>query len=318
MRVFVTGATGFIGSAVVAELLSNGHEVVGLARSDAAARSLTAAGALPHRGSIEDLDSVRAAASEADGAIHTAFFHKFSHAGLGTRLRVIGGGSPRGIGSRFMAAMLDADRGTIEAIGDSLAGPDRPLVAAFGTMALTPGRVGTESDEVDPDSAGGPRGATERTMLDLASRGVRTSIVRLPPSVHGDGDHGFVAQLVDAARTSGVSSFAGDGRNRWPSVHRLDAAHLFVQALEKAEAGSRFHAVAEEGIPFVEIATAIGGRLGVPVASATPKELTKRLGFMAPFVGVDNPASSSATTALLGWEPTHRTLLDDIEHGTYV
>jgi nucleoside-diphosphate-sugar epimerase len=318
MRVFVTGATGFIGSAVVEELIGNGHEVVGLARSAAAAASLTAAGVIPHRGTIEDLDSLRAAAAGADGAVHTAFFHQFSHARLRTRLRVIAGGSPRGTVSRFLATMVDTDRRAIEAIGTSLAGPDRPLVAAFGTLALTAGRTGTEDDEVDPDSVGGPRGANERAMTGLADRGVRTSIVRLPPIVHGDGDHGFLTQLVSGAREHGVADHAGDGRNRWPTVHRLDAARLFVQALEKGAAGSRFHGVAEEGIPFHDIAGAIGRRLDVPVAAATPAELRARYRYLAMFLGVDNPASSAATRARLGWEPTHRTLLDDIEHGSYV
>jgi nucleoside-diphosphate-sugar epimerase len=318
MRVFVTGATGFIGSAIVAELIGNGHQVIGLARSDAAAESLKAAGAIPHRGSIEDLDSVRAAAAGADGAIHTAFFHQFSHASLPTRLRVIFGGSPRKIVPRFLTTMLAADRGTIEAIGSSLAGPDRPLVAAFGTMALTAGRVATENDEVDPTSAGGPRGGTEQTMLDLASRGVRTSVVRLPPVVHGDGDRGgFLPQMIKAARKHKVSSYAGDGRNLWPSVHRLDAAHLFVQALEKGEAGSRYHAVAEEGTPVIDIATVIGRRLGLPVASASPDEIKARFGFLAPFVGVDNPVTSGSTKARLGWEPTQGQLLEDLEHGNY-
>lgn len=317
MRVFVTGATGFIGSAIVAELIANGHQVVGLARSDAAARSLTAAGAIPHAGSIEDLDSLRAAAAGADGAIHTAFFHQFSHAGLPTRLRVLLGGSPRQIVPRFLEAMLAADRNAMEAIGSSLTGPDRPLVAAFATLALTPGRLGTEDDDVDPEAVGGPRGATERIMLDLAARGVRTSIVRLPPIVHGDGDHGFLPQIIGAARKNKVSSYPGDGRNRWPTVHRLDAAHLFVQALEKGESGSRFHGVAEEGIPLIDLATVLGRHLDLPVAAATEKEIKDRFGFIAPFIGADSPSSSALTQARLGWEPTHRSLLDDLEHGSY-
>lgn len=238
MRVFVTGATGFIGSAVVAELLRDGHEVVGLARSDAAASSLTAAGAIPHRGTIEDLTSLRTGAAGADGAVHTAFFHQFSHAGLRTRLRVVLGGSPRAIAPRFMRAMLDTDRRAIETIGRALGGQDRPIVAAFGTLALTPGRLGTEEDDVDPDSAGGPRGAAEDSMRQLAAEGVRTAVVRLPPIVHGDGDHGFLAQMIAAARKHQVVSYPGDGQNRWPSVHRLDAAHLFVRALEDGQPGS--------------------------------------------------------------------------------
>jgi nucleoside-diphosphate-sugar epimerase len=319
MRVFVTGATGFIGSAIVRELLDNGHEVLGLARSEAAAASLAAAGATPHRGSVEDLDSLRrGAAAAADGAIHTAFFHEFSHASRGTRLRVVLGGSPRNIVPRFMAVMLAADRNAITTIGSALTGPDRPLVAAFGTMALSPGRLGTEEDGVDPAAAGGARGATERAMLELASRGVRTSIVRLPPVVHGDGDRaGFLPRMINVARKNRVSCYAGDGRNRWPSVHRLDAAHLFVQALEKGEAGARYHAVAEEGVPVRDIATAIGRRLDLPVASANAKQVAARFRFIAPFLGVDNPASSTSTRHRLDWEPTRRPLLDDLEHGTY-
>ena len=318
MRVFVTGATGFIGSAVVKELVEGGHEVIGLARSDTAAASLAKAGATPHRGAVEDLDSLRRGAAGADGAIHTAFFHEFSHASVATRLRVMLGGSPRGIVNRFMAAALGADRNAITAIGEALTGPDRALVAAFGTMAMTPGRLATEEDQVDPDAAGGPRGATERAVSDLAARGVRASVLRLPPVVHGDGDHaGFIPRMIRAARKNKVSGYPGDGRNRWPAVHRLDAAHLFVQALEKGDAGARYHAVAEQGIPVADIAAAIGRGLDVPVASATPEQVAKRYGFLAPFLGADNPVSSTLTQNRLGWEPTRRALLDDLQYGDY-
>lgn len=318
MRVFVTGATGFIGSAVVKELIEHGHDVIGLARSDAAAASLVAAGATPQRGSVQDLASVRAGAARADGAIHTAFFHEFSHASLGTRMRVITGGSPRKIVDRFLAATLAADRSAIEAIGTSLNGSDRPLVATFATMALTPGRVGTEDGAIDSNAVGGPRGGTERTMRELATRGVRSSIVRLPPVVHGDGDRGgFIPQMIKAARKNKVSSYALDGGNRWPAVHRLDAAHLFVQALEHGDAGSVFHGVAEDGIPVIDIATAIGRGLDLPVSAATPKQIKDRFGFIAPFIPVDNPVTSASTRTRLGWEPTHPALLDDLTHGTY-
>jgi len=318
MRVFVTGATGFIGTAVVAELVGRGHQVVGLARSARSAAALTAAGAVPHRGSIEDLGSLRAAAADADGAVHLAFFHAFSQASPATRLRVLAGGRPRGIGLRFLAAMVGADRRALETLGGALHGTDRPLVAAFATMALTPGRRGTEEDGPDPEAVGGPRGATEQTMHDLAARGVRSSVVRLPPVVHGDGDHGFLDQMVTAARKAGVVSYAGDGQNRWPAVHRLDAARLFVRALEQGEAGSTYHGVAEEGVPFLDIASALGRGLDLPVAAATPAELTARLGFLAPFVGVDNPVDSTSTRARLSWAPTGPTLLEDLEHGSYV
>ena len=318
MRVFVTGATGFIGSAVVAELLRRDHQVVGLARSARSAAALTAAGAVPHRGSIEDLDSLRAGAAAADGAVHLAFFHAFSQASPATRLRVLAGGRPRGIGPRFLAAMVGTDRRALETLGGALRGADRPLVAAFATMALTAGRRGTEDDAPDPDAVGGPRGATEQTMHELAARGVRTAVVRLPPVVHGDGDHGFLHQLGTAARKAGVVGYAGDGQNRWPAVHRLDAARLFVQALERGEAGSTFHGVAEEGVPFLDIAGALGRGLSLPVAAATPAELAARLGFVAPFVGVDNPVGSDATRARLAWAPTAPTLLEDLGQGSYV
>jgi nucleoside-diphosphate-sugar epimerase len=318
MRVFVTGATGFIGSAIVSELVDGGHEVVGLARSAAAAASLARAGATPHRGSVEDLDSLRSGAAGAHGAVHTAFFHEFSHASVATRLRVMLGGSPRGVVNRFLAAALAADRNAITTIGEALTGPDRALVAAFGTMALTPGRLATEDDQADPHAVGGSRGATERVVSDLAARGVRASVLRLPPVVHGDGDRaGFIPQMIRAARKSNVSGYVGDGRNRWPAVHRLDAARLFVQALEKGDAGAHYHAVAEEGIPVADIAAAIGRGLGVPTAGAAPDEVAKRFGFLAPFLGADNPASSALTHSRLGWEPTGPSLLDDLQHGNY-
>jgi len=256
------------------------------------------------------------------GRIHTAFFHEFSHASLSTRMRVITGGNPRNIVPRFLAATLAADRAAIEAIGVSLNGPDRPLIATFATMALTPGQLGTEDDTIDPNAVGGPRGATERTLGELATRGVRSAVVRLPPVVHGDGDRGgFVPQMIKAARKSEVSSYGLDGGNRWPAVHRLDAAHLFVQALEHGDAGSTYHGVAEEDIPFIDIATAIGRGLNLSVTAATPKEMPKeiknRFGFIAPFIAVDNPVTSASTRTRLGWEPTHRPLLDDLKQGAY-
>ena len=321
MRVFVTGATGFIGSAVVRELIGHGHQVIGLARSDAAAAALAAAGATPHHGSVEDPDSLRRGAADADGAIHTAYFHQFSHAGLATRLRAVLGGSPRRIVPRFLAATIATDRTAIATIGQAL-GPGRPFVSTFGTLSLPAGRLATENDDPVPDGAasagaGAPRGATEQVVADLAGRGVRASLVRLPPIVHGDGDHGFLPQIIGYARKYGVSGYAGDGRNRWPSVHRLDAARLFVQALEDGQPGARYHGVADEGVPFIDIATAIGRHLALPVAAATPEQVTKRFSFLAWFIGVDNPTSSALTTDRLGWKPTEISLLDDIEQGTY-
>ncbi len=319
MRVFVTGASGFIGSAIVQELIGAGHQVLGLARSDASARSLVAAGAQAHRGDIEDLESLRRGAAAADGAIHTAFYHAISHMRLSTRLRVMLGGSPGGIVSRFLGAAVGADRRAIETLGDALAGPDRPLIAAFGTMALEPGRLATEDDPYDPSSAGGPRGESENTMLALASRGVRASVIRLPPVVHGVGDRaGFAPRLIQLARKKGVSGYMGDGGNRWPAVHRLDAARLFRLALEKGSAGARYHAVAEEGVPFRDIADAIGKRLNVPVAAKSPAVAAKHFGWLSMFLSVDNPVSSKRTQEELGWQPKHPGLIDDVGRPSYL
>jgi len=317
MRVFVTGATGFIGSAVVRELLAHGHEVSGLARSDGSAAALAASGVTPRRGSIEDLGSLERAAASADAAVHTAYFHQFSHASLRTRAQTLFGGGPRQVVSRFLAATVAADRRAITTIGSALKGSDRAFVAAFGTLALTPGAVGTEHQEVDPLSVGAGRGANEQAVLALAERGVRASVVRLPSIVHGEGDHGFLPRIIGVARKHKVSGFAGDGSNRWPSVHRLDAAQLFVRALEKGEAGARFHGVADEGVPFIDIAAAIGAHLEVPVQGATPKQVAARFSFLAAFLGVDNPTSSALTSSRLGWQPSRPSLLEDLQHGTY-
>lgn len=318
MRVFVTGATGFIGSAIVQELLGAGHEVTGLARSDASAAKLTAAGAKVHRGSVEDLESLKRGAAAADGVIHTAFYHEITHVPVATRLRVFLGGSPGGIIGRFVGATVDADRRAIETLGKALAGPERPLVAAFGTLAMKAGQLATEGEAYDPNSVGGPRGKTEETMLELASQGVRTSIIRLPPLVHGLGDRaGFAPRIFAVARKTGTSAYVGDGANRWPAVHRLDAARLFRLALENGVAGSKYHAVADEGVPFREIAEVFGRRLNVPVASKTPAEAAKLFSWLAPFLPVDNPVSSTLTQERLGWQPTHPALLPDLETESY-
>jgi nucleoside-diphosphate-sugar epimerase len=317
MRVFVTGATGFIGSAIVQELLGAGHQVTGLARSEASAKALIAAGAQVHKGSLEDLDSLRRGAAQAEGAIHTAYFHGFGQPRLSTRLRIMFGGSPGGIATRFMAASLEADRRAIETIGQALKGPDRALVAAFGTMALTAGHLATEEDAPDPRSAGGPRGQSEKVMRALAASGIRASIVRLAPTVHGDGDHGFVPSLIGVARKKGFSATIGDGRNRWPTVHRLDAARLFRLALEKGIAGSVFHGVDEEGVPMRDIAQTIGERLNVPVVSKSPEEAAKLWSWLARFLAVDNPTSSALTQERLGWRPTQPGLISDLEQAHY-
>jgi nucleoside-diphosphate-sugar epimerase len=318
MRVFVTGATGFLGFAIVKELIGSGHEVTGLARSDASAKKLTDAGAQVLRGDIEDLDILRQGAAAADGVIHTAFYHEITHMRLGTRLRVLLGGSPSGIVTRFLAAAIQADKSALETLGRSLSGADRPLVATFATIAMTAGKVATEDNAYDPKSAGAVRGSTENTMRMLASQGVRTSIIRLPPVVHGEGDrNGFIPFLIKNARKKGESAYLGEGSNRWPAVHKLDAARLFRLALESGPAGAAYHGVAEEGIPFRQIAEAIGKRLNVPVVSKSPADAAKQFGFLSPFIPVDNPTSSKLTIERLGWSPVQPGLFADLDRAGY-
>jgi nucleoside-diphosphate-sugar epimerase len=317
MRVFVTGATGFIGSAIVKELIGRGHQVTGLARSDASARKLAAAGAQVLRGDIEDLECLRRGAAAADGAIHTAFYHRIGHMNLGTRLRVMLGGRPSGIFQRFISAAIGMDRRALETLGLALAGPDRPLVAAFATMAMKPGRLATEQDAYDPKAVGALRGASEDTMHAMALQGIRTSIIRLPPVVHGAGDHAFAPRLIQIARKKRESAYVGDGHNRWPAVHRLDAARLFRLALEKGPAGATYQAVAEEGVPFREIADLIGRRLNVPVVSKSPAEAARQFSFMSPFIPVDNPVSSKLTQERLNWRPAQPDLLSDLDQADY-
>ena len=295
MRVFLTGATGFIGSAIVQELISAGHQVLGLARSDAGAKSLAAAGAEVHRGDLEDLDSLRSGVAAADGVIHTGFIHDFS---------------------RFKE-VSEIDRRAIEALGGALAGSDRPIVIASGTALVSPGRLATEESVSTITSADIPRIATEEATTLMATRGVRAALMRLSPSVHGDGDHGFVPTLINIAREKGVSAYIGDGRNRWNAVHRLDAARLFRLALEKATAGAKYHAVAEEGIAFREIAEVIGRRLNIPVVSKSPEEAANHFGWIGAFAGLDCPASSKLTQERLDWRPAQPTLLTDLERGSY-
>jgi nucleoside-diphosphate-sugar epimerase len=295
MRVFVTGATGFIGSAIVQELINAGHQVLGLARSDAAAKSLAAAGAKIHHGDLEDLDSLRSGAAASDGVIHTGFIHDFS---------------------RFKE-VCEVDRRAIEAFGAALASSDRPVVIASGTALVTPGRLATEESVSTTTSADFPRVASEEAATSIATRGVHVVVVRLSPSVHGDGDHGFVPTLISMAREKGVSAYIGDGRNRWTAVHRLDAAHLFRLALEKAPAGARFHGVAEEGVAFRDIAEVIGRRLNIPVVGKSPEEAANHFGWFAAFAGLDCPASSKLTHERLGWRPVRPRLLTDLERGSY-
>jgi nucleoside-diphosphate-sugar epimerase len=292
MRVFVTGATGFIGSAIVQDLLAAGHQVLGLARSDEAAGALARLGVEAHRGDLSDLDSLAAGARAREGVVHTAFIHDFSQ----------------------FAANVETDRRAVEALAGALAGSGKPLVIASGTMMVSHARPATEHDA--PPSLDAPRAASEAIVL-AADRGVRGSVVRLPPTVHGAGDHGFVPRLIAAARENGVSPFVGDGANRWPAVHRLDAARVFRLALEGAEPGSRLHAVAEEGVPMRAIAEAIGAALGVPVRSLTLDEAAAHFGFLGRFVATDNPTSSALTRQALGWAPQEVGLLTDMRENGY-
>jgi nucleoside-diphosphate-sugar epimerase len=306
MRVFVTGASGWIGSAVVPELLGAGHQVTGLARSDASARALTAAGAQVQRGTLDDLDVLRDAAAASDGVIHLAFKHDLAFTG------------------DFQGA-ADADRRAAEVFGEVLAGSDRPLVIASGTLGVAPGRVATERDGHDPDPAlaaahgSGPatRMATAEFVLSLASRGVRSSVMRLPPTNHGDGDNGFMATLVTIARDQGASGYVGDGSNRWPAVHRLDSAHLFRLAVEKAPAGSTLHAVADEGVPIRDVAEVIGRHLDVPLVSVPADQAAAHFTWLGGFIGMDAPASSALTRELMGWQPTQPGLIEDLDKGHY-
>lgn len=295
MRVFVTGATGFIGSAIVQDLMGAGHHVLGLARSDSAASALIAAGAEVHRGDLEDLDSLRSGAAASDGVIHTGFIHDFA------RLKEV----------------CEVDRLAIEAIGSALAGSDRPFIVTSGTALVSPGSIANEDIIPASGSTSHPRVASEEAADAVVSLGVRVSMVRLSPSVHGDGDHGFIPLLIGIAREKGISAYVGEGFNRWNAVHRLDAAHLYRLALENAKAGTRFHGVAEEGIAFRAIAEVIGKQLNIPVVSIPAEQAAEQFGWFAGFAALDCPASSKITRERLNWQPTKPTLLADLEKGNY-
>jgi nucleoside-diphosphate-sugar epimerase len=294
MRVFVTGASGHIGSAVVDELLEAGHRVTGLARSDESANALKAKGADVHRGDLDDLDGLREAAAASDGVIHLAFRHDFDDF----------------LGSAQM------DLRAVEAMGEALIGSDRPLVITGGTLLLALGGhsgVGTEQDTMP----GGPRVDSENAAIALAERGVRSSAVRLAPLVHSDLDHhGFLHHLINTARQTGVSAYLGDGSNRWPGVHTLDAAHLYRLALESAPAGTRLHGIADEGVPFRDIAGVIGDHVDVPVKSI-PVEEASHFGFLALFAALDNPTSNALTRKVLDWNPERPGLIEDLNAGHY-
>lgn len=293
MRIFVTGASGWIGSAVVAELVESGHQVIGLARSEQSAAAVSALGAEVARGDLDDLASLRRGAADSDGVVHLGYNHDFSR----------------------MGDAAATDRAAIDAIGETLAGSDRPLLIASGTLGLAPGRVGTEQDR--PDPAVHLRVANAALALSYADRGVRPIVVRFAPTVHGEGDHGFVAVLVGVARERGVSGWVDDGENRWPAVHRLDAAHLVRLAVEQAPAGSVLHAVADEGVPARTIAEAIGAGLGLPARSVPADQAADHFGWIGGFFAADAPASSDLTREQLGWQPTRPGLLADLAEGHY-
>jgi nucleoside-diphosphate-sugar epimerase len=295
MRVFMTGASGWIGAAVVPELQAAGHQVVGLARSDDSADALSDAEVEVRRGSLDDLDSLREGASQADAVVHLAFKHDFSD--------YVGAGH--------------TERAAIRTLLTTLEGSGRPLLFASGVAMLSPGRPATELDEspyAGPDS---PRGGAERLALEYADRGVRSVSLRFAPTVHGSGDHGFMAVLVQIAREKGAAGYVGDGANSWAAVHRFDAATMVRLALDKAPAGSRMHAVAEQGIPARDIAQAIGQQLEVPVVSIAPEDAAAHFGWIGAFFGLDMQGSSERTRELLGWTPTHPELLDDLAAGHY-
>ena len=295
MRVFVTGASGWIGSAVVDELLAAGHEVVGLARSDASAAALEAKGAVARRGDLDDLDGIRAGAEDADAVIHLANKHDWSNP----------------------AASNAAERAAVQSIGDALVGTGRPFLLASGVAALAQGRPATEDDASPFHGPDSPRGGSENLALEFVERGVHTVSLRFAPTVHGTDDHGFIATLAGIARERGVSGYPGDGTNRWAAVHRADAACLVALGLEKAPAGARLHAVAEEGIPTRVIAEAIGRTFDLPVASVAPDDVKGHFGWIGGFFAMELAATSAATRELLGWTPTGPSLVEDLDAGAY-
>ena len=298
MRIFIPGATGYVGSAVVTELTNAGHHVVGLARSDSSAAALTALGIEVHRGNVSDLASLRSGAAAADGVIYAANQHISETTDSAARAR--------------------SERNAVEAIGLELEGTGKPFVVTSGVIGRTPGRLLTEDDEAVVSPLTALRLPVEASVLALADRGVRSSSVALAPTVHGVGDaRGFVSMLIAIARDKGISGYVGEGANRWPSVHRLDAARLYRLAIETAPAGTRLHAVGEEGVPFRDLAEAIGSYLKLPVVSIDTEHVSSHFSFLAPLVTLDSPVSNALTRKRFGWEPTHPTLIADIAEGHY-
>ena len=295
MRIFVTGATGFIGSAIVHELLGGGHQVVGLSRNKEAADKLAGWGAQAHQGDLSDTDNLASGARQCDGVIHTAFGHDFS---------------------KYKEAG-ETDRLVVDAVARALEGSDKPFIITSGTLLLTPGRIGTENDAAAHDSPSAIRTPSEEAAMAAAGKGVRSGIVRLPPSVHGPEDHGFIPAMIDVARKKGFSAFIDDGLNRWPAVNRLDAARLFRLAVEKTGYGTRLHAVAEDGVPVRKIAEAIGEGLGIPVRSIAADEAQAHFDWLAMAVPVDNPTSSDITRQTFGWQPRENGLLQDLRESGY-
>jgi nucleoside-diphosphate-sugar epimerase len=295
MRVFVTGASGWIGSASVDALLDAGHDVVGLARSDASAAALEAKGAQVRRGDLDDLDSIRAGAADSEAVLHLANKHDFDNPAVSSK----------------------AERDAVQAIGDVLTGSGRPFLLASGVASPAQGELLTENDKSPFHGPDSPRGGSENLALEYVDRGVHTVSLRFAPTVHGDGDHGFIAALVGIARKKGTASYIGDGTNRWPAVHRSDAAQIVRRGLEKAPAGTLLHAVGEEGVPTRVIAEAIGRGLQLPVTSIAPEDVPQHFGWIGRFFGVDAPASSALTQKLLGWSPSGPTLIQDLDAGYY-
>lgn len=293
MRVFVTGASGFIGSAIVKDLLAAGHQVIALARSDTSAKLLESLGVEVLRGSLDDLDSLKQGAANSDGVIHCAFIHDFSD----------------------FAGSVKKDQFAIETLGAALEGTNRPLVVTSGILGITNNRIATEQDQANPEMM--PRAPSEETTISFISKDVRSSVIRLPPSVHDKGDHGFIPTIIAIAREKGVSAYIGDGLNRWPSVHRVDVAQLYRLALEKGTAGARYHGVADEGIRLRDIAELIGKHLNIPVVSKPIEEAIDHFGWLGRFIFFDSPASSKHTQQEIGWQPTQISLLADMEQNYF-